>query len=190
MIAAVAARVGDMLADERLDRRGRDLEDLDAAGERDFARRCARVELGDAASDAEVEAVVARVLGLGRLQPLLEDPEVNDVHVRGAEPVWVKLRDGRRERRPPVVDHDDEALMDELAAGLDPTDARALCAAPLPLARRAVRRWLTAEYPPDLATVDRVLDVAHGRATACHVAGGREVRRRAQRLAIVPLTRP
>lgn len=101
----------------------------------------------------------------------------------------------RRDPAPLLARHaelarDDEALMDELAAGLDPTDARALCAAPLPLARRAVRRWLTAEYPPDLATVDRVLDVAHGRATACHVAGGREVRRRAQRLAIVPLTRP
>ena len=33
----------------------------------------------------------------------------------------------------------DAALLDELAAALDPTDARALAAAPAPLARRAVR---------------------------------------------------
>ncbi|MDD9369395.1 MAG: tRNA lysidine(34) synthetase TilS, partial [Acidimicrobiales bacterium] len=37
---------------------------------------------------------------------------------------------------------DDVALLDELAADLDPTDARALADAPAPLARRAVRRWL------------------------------------------------
>ena len=55
-----------------------------------------------------------------------------------------------------------ETMLDELAAALDPTDARALAAAPLPLARRAVRRWLTCEHPPDLATVDRVLQVARG----------------------------
>lgn len=109
-VAAVAARVGDMLADERLDRRGRDLGDLDAEEEREFARRCARIELGDGAGDADVDAVVARVLGLGRLQPLLEDPEVNDVHARGSDPVWVKLRDGRRERRAPIVDADDELV--------------------------------------------------------------------------------
>ena len=109
-VREAAARVGDMLADERLERRSRDLGDLDDAQERDFARRCARVELGDAAPDDDVEAVVARVLGLGRLQPLLEDPDVNDVHVRGSDPVWVKLRDGRRERRAPIVDGDDELV--------------------------------------------------------------------------------
>ena len=56
-------------------------------------------------------------------------------------------------------------LLDGLAAALDPTDARALSAAPAALARRAVRRWLTAgcEHPPDAATVERVLAVARAR---------------------------
>lgn len=80
----------------------------------------------------------------------------------------------------------DNDLLDELAADLDPTDAVTLAAAPPALARRAVRRWLTLVYPPDVATVERVLDVARGAAVACEVGGGRKVRRSAQRLHLLP----
>jgi tRNA(Ile)-lysidine synthase len=81
----------------------------------------------------------------------------------------------------------DAALLDELAAAIDPTDAAALAAAPPALARRAVRRWLRAgdeQHPPDRATVERVLDVARGDAVACEVGGGRSVRRSRQRLTL------
>jgi tRNA(Ile)-lysidine synthase len=85
---------------------------------------------------------------------------------------------------------DEGDLLDHYAASLDPTDAAALSAAPLPLARRAVRRWLTdagcTGHPPDLATVDRVLAVAAGSVIACQVPGGLRVRRHRQRLSIVP----
>lgn len=85
---------------------------------------------------------------------------------------------------------DDDDLLGELASGLDVTDARAVAAAPRPLARRAVRAWLSADdaerHPPDLATVDRVLDVASGRHLACEVGGGRRVERHRQRLVLVP----
>lgn len=77
---------------------------------------------------------------------------------------------------------DESDLLDQWAATLDPTDARALAAAPPPLARRAVRAWLTGTHPPDAATVERVLAVARGEATACDVGGGRHVRRSHQRL--------
>jgi len=77
-------------------------------------------------------------------------------------------------------------LLEELAAALDPTDARGLAAAPEPLARRAIRRWLTTTHPPDLATVDRVLVVARGSATATDVGDGRRVERHRQHLRIVP----
>ncbi len=77
---------------------------------------------------------------------------------------------------------DDDALLDELARALDPTDAKALMAAPRALARRAVRLWLSDRYPPDVATVDRVLGVAAGEATACDIEGARRVRRSQQRL--------
>lgn len=79
---------------------------------------------------------------------------------------------------------DDADLLDQLATALDPTDARALAAAPLPLARRAVRRWLTVDHPPDLATVERVLAVARGEAAACETNDGRRISRRRQRLSL------
>lgn len=85
---------------------------------------------------------------------------------------------------------DDGAFLDELAAAIDATDARALAAAHPVLARRAVRRWLTeAGYPPDAAGVERVLAVAGGEAVACELAGGRRVERSRQRLRITPPAR-
>jgi tRNA(Ile)-lysidine synthase len=82
---------------------------------------------------------------------------------------------------------DEADLLDHLAQSLDATDARALDAAPVPLARRAIRRWLSVDgHPPDAATVHRVLDVASGRTLACDVGGGRRVTRSHQRLALEP----
>jgi tRNA(Ile)-lysidine synthase len=89
---------------------------------------------------------------------------------------------------------DDEALLDELAGALDPTDAPALAAAPLPLARRSVRHWILStaadadRHPPDAATVERVLAVARGEATGCDVAGGWRVERSQQRLRLFSAT--
>jgi tRNA(Ile)-lysidine synthase len=80
---------------------------------------------------------------------------------------------------------DDADLLDELAAALDPTDAKQLAAAPLPLARRAVRRWLATDHPPDAATVDRVLSVASGLASGCDIGAGRRVERSHQRLRLL-----
>ena len=79
---------------------------------------------------------------------------------------------------------DDAAFLDELAAAIDPTDAAALAAAPVSLGRRAVRRWLSGEHPPDGATIERVLAVARKDAVACDVGGGRRVRRSAGRLVL------
>jgi tRNA(Ile)-lysidine synthase len=84
----------------------------------------------------------------------------------------------------------DAEFLESLAAGVDPTDARALRSAPRPLARRAVRRWLRTagafadaeRHPPSAAEVARVLAVAGGEFQACELAGGRRVERRAGRL--------
>lgn len=81
---------------------------------------------------------------------------------------------------------DEADLLDELAAAIDPTDAKALATAPPPLARRAVRRWLTTDHPPDAATVERVLEVARGRAVATDVGEGRRVDRHQQQLRLHP----
>jgi tRNA(Ile)-lysidine synthase len=82
---------------------------------------------------------------------------------------------------------DDADLLDALAAAIDVTDARALAAAPPPLARRAVRRWLTVDHPPDAATVERVLAVARGASRACDAGRGRRVERHGMRLQLVGL---
>ena len=79
---------------------------------------------------------------------------------------------------------EDSMLLDDLAKSIDVTDAKLLAAAPIALARRAIRQWLTEIYPPDAATVERVLEVARGATLACEIGSNREVRRSQQRLQI------
>jgi tRNA(Ile)-lysidine synthase len=86
---------------------------------------------------------------------------------------------------------DDAALLDALSEAIDPTDVKALRAAPPPLARRAVRAWLRCgsdaeHHPPDAATVERVLAVARGETKASEIGGGRRVVRSRGRLTITP----
>jgi tRNA(Ile)-lysidine synthase len=80
---------------------------------------------------------------------------------------------------------DEADYLDSLAAGIDPTDARAIARAPVALARRAVRTWLRGDgpYAPTADAVERVLDVARGDGRACEVGGGLRVRRARGRLA-------
>lgn len=82
---------------------------------------------------------------------------------------------------------EDEEMLQSLAGALDPTDAKQLAAAPVSLARRAIRNWLRTElddehHPPSAAAVDRVLQVASGSAVACDISGGFSVRRSEQHL--------
>lgn len=78
----------------------------------------------------------------------------------------------------------DNDFLDELASHLDPTDALALADAPTPLAYRALRQWLSQPYPPDLATLERILSVARGEAVACDIGENRQIRRSKQRLTL------
>jgi len=81
----------------------------------------------------------------------------------------------------------DDDMLDDLSVAIDPTDAVALRDASPVLAVRALRSWLTvAGYPPDRAALERVLDVVHGRRTACELAGGVRVARTGQRLRRIP----
>lgn len=78
----------------------------------------------------------------------------------------------------------DNDFLDHLAQELDPTDAIALAKAPAPLAYRALRQWLSQPYPPDLATLERILTVARGEAVACDIGENRQIRRSKQRLTL------
>ncbi len=79
-------------------------------------------------------------------------------------------------------------LLDELAAAIDPTDAKAVAEAPEPLAQMALRRWIqretNADHPPDAAAIERVLAVARNEARSTEIGGGWRVTRSSQRLGL------
>jgi tRNA(Ile)-lysidine synthase len=107
-------------------------------------------------------------------------PLLSDVAGRDVVPLLCRLAD---------LAAADAALLRDLATRdvPDPTDAGAVAAAPRPLAARALRTWLRTAtddelHPPDLATLERVLDVASGLAVATDVGGGVRVARTSGRL--------
>lgn len=115
---------------------------LSAADERALARKLVADELRrlaasayadgrepfDEATEAKVAtAVLDRIHGMARLQPLLDDPDIRDIHISGAQRVWLNLRDGSKVRGPAVADSDDDLV--ELIA----TAARRI--------GRSERRW-------------------------------------------------
>lgn len=82
---------------------------------------------------------------------------------------------------------DDATYLSSLAECIDPLDSRAVAAAPLPLARRAIRKWLSTElppYPPEAAVVERVLAVAQGRFRSTEIGSGWSVSRSQGRLTL------
>ena len=84
-----------------------------------------RARAGEPAVDAAeeyalAEAVMAALFGLGRLQPLVDDPLIENIEVNGCDRVWLSYADGREEPGPPVADSDAELieLLQLLAARL------------------------------------------------------------------------
>ena len=82
----------------------------------------------------------------------------------------------------------DAELLEAVASLVDPEDAAALAGAPPAVGRRSVRNWLTGAgaYPPPLAAVERVLEVARLQRRGAEVPGGRRVARTRGRLSITP----
>jgi pilus assembly protein CpaF len=60
--------------------------------------------------EAYVTAVENAVFGYGRLQPLLEMPDVENIEIHGWNSVVVQYGDGRRERMAPVAESDAELV--------------------------------------------------------------------------------
>ena len=112
------------LADDRVRRHNEDLPEPTLDEERQLARLTASTALAntrpinqwgfDSIPDIDdrtlIEDAISQVLGLGRLEPLLEDDNISDIHVRGNRPVWVKTRNGRRLQYPPLVQTDEELV--------------------------------------------------------------------------------
>ncbi len=115
---------------ERLnEQRRRDAEDgrrpMSPEDEREYARSLvvqvledhARTEIaeGRLAPSPEEEAelhtaIHSALFGVGRLQPLLDDPNVENIDINGCDHVFVQYGDGREEVLPPVAESDDELV--------------------------------------------------------------------------------
>ena len=147
LLAGVTRSVQDRLADARTGRDRDRRQRLIGGDERQFAQQLIAGELDRLARErlaagldpmepdeerAVMAAVLANTMGLGRLQPHLDDPDVQDIHVRGAESTWLKLRDGTRRAARPVVDTDDELvdLVRLVAARMGRSERRFDAAAP------------------------------------------------------------
>lgn len=115
--------IASALADEHMRRHRDEQPPLSREEEREIARRSALAHFASSAPVDQwglpvvddtrenlIEGAVAHVLGVGKLEPLLEDPEISDIHVRGNKPVWVKRRDGSRIQHPPIVETDGELV--------------------------------------------------------------------------------
>ncbi|MDO8119707.1 CpaF/VirB11 family protein [Isoptericola sp. b490] len=55
-------------------------------------------------------AVMAALFGVGRLQPLVDDPDVENIEVDGYDRVWLCYADGREVQHPPIADSDAELI--------------------------------------------------------------------------------
>lgn len=142
LIAGLHHRVGEALTAAHVAREEAGGSRLTPSDERALARKLVAEELRRLAADAYADgrapldetteakvttAVLDRLHGLARLQPLLDDAQVRDIHISGAQRVWLNLRDGTKTRGPAVADSDDDLV--ELIA----TAARRL--------GRSERRW-------------------------------------------------
>ncbi|WUH93063.1 ATPase, T2SS/T4P/T4SS family [Streptomyces sp. NBC_00433] len=79
----------------------------------DYAR--AEITVGRTPPDALAEeayaaAVHAALFGVGRLQPLLDDPEVENIDINGCDQVFVGYADGREIQVEPVAETDEELV--------------------------------------------------------------------------------
>ena len=85
------------------------------------------------AEDALTAAVVAALFGLGRLQPLVDDPRVENIDVDGCDRVWVSYADGTAGPGPAIADSDTELieLVQTFAAYLSATAREFSSAHPL-----------------------------------------------------------
>ncbi|MDR0990636.1 MAG: hypothetical protein LBL92_04655, partial [Propionibacteriaceae bacterium] len=67
-----------------------------------------------AAELATAQAVFDMLFGLGRIQPLVDDPAIEDIYITGSDPTWLTFF-GQPPRPGPAVADSDQELIDFLA---------------------------------------------------------------------------
>ena len=125
LVRQLRVQVADRLNEQRRRDQMSGVSPMTADDEREYARSLivqvledhARFEVAEGRSplsaDEEMDvaqAIHSALFGVGRLQPLLEDPEVENIDINGCDHVFVQYGDGREERHPPVAESDDELI--------------------------------------------------------------------------------
>jgi Flp pilus assembly CpaF family ATPase len=125
VVKRLRGEVGDRLADQRRVDAAAGMPPMTGEDERQFARALiaqvleehARSEItaGRAPSNAQEEeelasAIHAALFGVGRLQPLLEDQQIENIDINGCDRVFLGYADGREVLSEPVAESDDELV--------------------------------------------------------------------------------
>ncbi len=125
LIRRLREEVAETLARQRRDDAANGITPMTGEDERQFARAVigrvldsyAREEItaGRTPPTAEEEEEIssgihAALFGVGRLQPLLDDAEVENIDINGCDQVFIQYADGREVNGAPVADSDDELI--------------------------------------------------------------------------------
>jgi Flp pilus assembly CpaF family ATPase len=60
--------------------------------------------------EALVEAIIAEMYGLGRLQVLLDNPDIENINVNGCDRVWVTYASGEKRCEAPIAESDEDLV--------------------------------------------------------------------------------
>jgi pilus assembly protein CpaF len=125
VVKKLRAEVGDRLTEQRRLDAASGMVPMSGEDERQFARALIAQSLEDYARgeivsgrpplDAQqeedlAEAVHAALFGVGRLQPLLEDQQIENIDINGCDRVFIGYADGREEMGDPVAESDAELI--------------------------------------------------------------------------------
>ncbi len=125
LVRQLRVQVADRLNDQRRRDQMNGVAPMSAEDEREYSRSLiiqiledhARMEIADGRTPPSPEdeaglaaAIHSALFGVGRLQPLLDDPEVENIDINGCNHVFVQFADGREEKHPDVADSDEELV--------------------------------------------------------------------------------
>jgi pilus assembly protein CpaF len=140
-VAQVRAEVADALSSRLTQDESAGRARMSVSDQRAFARSVitkvfdqrarAAMTNGDVVLSVEEEerieqSVFDSLFGLGRLQRLLDDPDIENINANGCDVVWVRYADGRREQVGSIADSDEQLieLIRTAAARFGPSERR------------------------------------------------------------------
>ena len=125
LVRKLRVQVAERLNEQRRRDQVNGVPPMSAEDDREYARSLivqvledhARYELAEGRTpptpddDAQIAgAIHSALFGVGRLQPLIDDPEVENIDINGCDQVFVQYGDGREETPGPVAESDEELV--------------------------------------------------------------------------------